>query len=273
MEAFTSQVLWDHMNALSTKLVGWEIPTYFSIFGDFPQFYLLVPTIVIFLATIHALQYFFRVKNIDLSKNPIVNWYAFFHNVFMSALSLYMFVDCIAILYRNGALNSVQSYLAFCGTPKVWGPLYDIFFYSKYLELIDTFILVFKRKHLGFLHLFHHSTTASVAYLTRYHPLWIGVWTNAFVHVLMYFHFARPVQFLRKYLTSLQIIQFLFVMSTYYYWYWYYSTITFNEFIYPYSCYIVYLVFFVDFFIKNYIYPAKKDRTGDAKKSETKKSK
>jgi len=171
----------------------------------------------------------------------------------MSLLSLYMFLDCIAKMHFAGATGSFEAYMRFGHNSDVEA-LCDIFYWSKFIELIDTLILVLKRKPLGFLHVFDQCTTASVTYQTRYQPLFMGVWTNSLVHVFMYAHFARPISFIRQYLTTMQIVQFLVVLSSYNYWYWFYSVnVPVHEVLWGNLCYTVYLVFFCEFFYHNYI--------------------
>jgi len=201
------------------------------------------------------LQYFLRSRKIDLRKSAVVNNYAFFHNVFLSILSLYMLLDCALHVYLDGGWSSIHGYLSLGFK---YPALMNVFYWSKYLELIDTVILVLRNKDPGTLQLFHHCTTGSVAYSTRYHPLWIGTWTNGLIHIFMYAHFARPVSFIRRFITTAQIIQFLIVLISFNTWFLLYSEgVVFSDIMYPNFCYLVYLYFFILFFIDNYIKPKK----------------
>lgn len=101
-----------------------------------------------------------------------------------------------------------------------------LFFLTKLIELLDTvfFVLRKKQEQITFLHVFHHSIV----------PLfcWIGIklapggpngffpLVNSFIHVLMYTYYALSTLgesikrhlWWKKYLTRLQMIQFVLVM-------------------------------------------------------------
>jgi len=258
---YDSKRLVGSMNALSTTVLGWEAPTYFSMYNGFPHLHLLGVVIPAYLLLVFSLQRYMRGSK---QISPFVVQFAFWHNSFMAILSLFMFVDCIVKMLDAGAFGSFSSFFIFDGNLAEFGPVYDLFFWSKYLELIDTFILIFRHKRPDFLHLFHHSTTASLGFVSRFQPLCLGVWTNSLVHVLMYVHFARPIRALRPAITTLQIVQFLWVLAAYFYWFQFYSTLTWVDVAYQNACYGIYLAFFMEFFYTNYI-----DRT--AKTTEGKK--
>lgn len=101
-----------------------------------------------------------------------------------------------------------------------------LFFLTKLVELVDTvfFVLRKKKEQITFLHVFHHSIV----------PLfcWVGIklapggpngffpLINSFIHVIMYSYYAlstfgpsiQPYLWWKKYLTRLQMIQFVLVM-------------------------------------------------------------
>jgi len=166
-----------------------------------------------------------------------------------------MLVDCVLKMVNAGAFSSLPANVAFEGDLETFGPLYDLFYWSKYLELIDTFVLVVKQKPLDFLHVFHHSTTGTLGFVSRFQPLCLGVYTNTFIHIGMYLHFARPVRALRPIITTLQIVQFLWVLSVYNIWIVFYSSLTLQDVAFQNGCYFVYLAFFCQFFYRNYISP------------------
>jgi len=89
-----------------------------------------------------------------------------------------------------------------------------LFVFSKYAELIDTVLLVLRRKPIIFLHWFHHWTVLATtwAYVhCRFVPgIWFGV-INACVHTLMY-HFyyraaCRVTLTYPKLITTVQLVQ------------------------------------------------------------------
>ncbi|KAF8483035.1 ELO family [Gautieria morchelliformis] len=86
----------------------------------------------------------------------------------------------------------------------------------QYLELLDTILLVLKKKPLAFLHVFHHSATALLCYTQRNgrpSVSWVPITLNRTVHVTMYYcYYATPggrTIWWKKYLTSMQITQFI----------------------------------------------------------------
>ena len=101
---------------------------------------------------------------------------------------------------------------------------YHKYYLSKYLDLIDTFIFVLTKKnsHVTFLHLYHHASVPLTGLIyMKVNPLIPGIYYfgihNSFIHCLMYSyyaisslgHWAKKYLWWKKYLTMLQIIQFL----------------------------------------------------------------
>jgi len=89
-------------------------------------------------------------------------------------------------------------------------------YYYKYLELLDTVFLAIKKKPLQFLHVYHHSATCLLCYVQlngKTSMTWAVMGLNLSVHVIMYYYYyatAGGAKFWwKKYLTSLQITQFV----------------------------------------------------------------
>ncbi|XP_067108704.1 elongation of very long chain fatty acids protein 1a [Osmerus mordax] len=101
-----------------------------------------------------------------------------------------------------------------------------LFYFSKFIELLDTvfFVLRKKRSQITFLHIFHHSfmpwtwwwgvTLTPAGGMGSFHAL-----VNAMVHVIMYFYYGlsaagpRFQKYLwwKKYMTAIQLTQFVLV--------------------------------------------------------------
>ncbi|KAG5327449.1 ELOV7 protein, partial [Pseudoatta argentina] len=97
----------------------------------------------------------------------------------------------------------------------------------KITELADTVIFIFRKKYnqISFLHVYHHTVTLFLAWITcKYAPG--GMWTfimmpNCVVHVIMYTYYLcaclgpkmqKIVAPWKKYVTRLQLIQFTIMM-------------------------------------------------------------
>ncbi|KAM9440067.1 elongation of very long chain fatty acids protein 1a isoform 1-T2 [Clarias gariepinus] len=110
-----------------------------------------------------------------------------------------------------------------------------LFYFSKYIELLDTVFFVLRKKHsqVTFLHIFHHSvlpwswwwgiTLTPAGGMGSFHAM-----VNATVHVIMYSYYGlaaagpRFQKYLwwKKYMTAIQLIQFIVVsvhISQYYF--------------------------------------------------------
>uniref|UniRef100_A0A9J7XFV8 Elongation of very long chain fatty acids protein 1 n=1 Tax=Cyprinus carpio carpio TaxID=630221 RepID=A0A9J7XFV8_CYPCA len=100
-----------------------------------------------------------------------------------------------------------------------------LFLFSKFIELMDTVFFVLRKKHsqITFLHIFHHSFMPWTWWWgVSYAPGGMGSFhamINSCVHVIMYFYYSlsaagpRFQKFLwwKKYMTAIQLIQFVLV--------------------------------------------------------------
>merc|ERR1711928_103393 len=99
------------------------------------------------------------------------------------------------------------------------------YFFSKFVDLLDTFFFVARKKysHVSALHVIHHST---LPWLSWWGPKFVGGGQAAFgpflnsgIHTLMYFYYLcaaigpwmQPYLWWKKYLTTLQLVQFVMV--------------------------------------------------------------
>lgn len=94
-----------------------------------------------------------------------------------------------------------------------------VFYVSKFYEVIDTFIILAKGKRSATLQTYHHAGAmlcmwAGIRYMSP--PIWMFVFINSFIHAMMYTYFTlsalgyRVPQGLKRFLTTLQIAQFVF---------------------------------------------------------------
>jgi len=97
---------------------------------------------------------------------------------------------------------------------QVWW--FYIFFLSKYYELLDTVIIVLKKRPLIFLHVYHHCITLVLTFVMLQNNTgaqWLAITANACVHIPMYFYYAMSSigyqPWWKKYMTEFQTVQFI----------------------------------------------------------------
>lgn len=156
------------------------------------------------------------------------------------------------------------------------------FFFSKIIELTDTvfFILRKKNNQVTFLHVYHHATMIANWWMAaKYIPVgqsfFVGM-INSSIHALMYVYYGLTAigpgmqKFLwwKKYMTSLQLIQFIAVISH----------TSYNKFVrtdcdYPflYNSIVFYytismVVLFTDFYYRTYVQHRKQPKVEPLKK-------
>jgi len=146
------------------------------------------------------------------------------HNLFCFALSLYM---CVGIV-REAIIHKYT----FWGNPynpkeKEMALLLYLFYMSKYVEFMDTIIMIMKRntRQITFLHVYHHSSISLIWWAIAHHApggeAYFSAALNSGVHVFMYaYYFLSAILrnnpkvrakylFWGKYLTQLQMFQFM----------------------------------------------------------------
>ena len=193
-------------------------------YSGFPPFNLdffpIIPiSLVIYLGTIGGLWIF--MKNRKPIETPRL---LAAHNFFLCLFSL--------VCFSGQLYEAIRTYLnyggfaVYCGT---FDDQWDIqmarwciaFYLSKYYELIDTVFLVIRKKQLTVLHVFHHALVIPISWMAVHSQIymgWITSFNNTGVHIIMYYYFAiyalghRP--WWKRYLTSLQILQFIIDIST-----------------------------------------------------------
>ncbi|ORX87731.1 GNS1/SUR4 membrane protein [Basidiobolus meristosporus CBS 931.73] len=202
------------------------------------------------------------------------------HNIFLTLVSLGLLVlileNIIPIYARGGLLYAICDRNAWTQRLEL---LYYLNYLVKYYELIDTLFLVLKKKKLEFLHYYHHSLTMVLCYsqlMGNTSVSWVPITLNLIVHVLMYYYYYRATSGARiwwkKYLTTLQITQFVLDLGFVYFCT--YTYFAFNHFPYMpnmgtcsgtigaalFGCALLssYLVLFISFFRKTYKKPAAK---------------
>ncbi|KIJ26916.1 hypothetical protein M422DRAFT_191585 [Sphaerobolus stellatus SS14] len=180
----------------------------------------VLPALAVYLAIVFSIQAFMRSRQ-AIKLNTLFQ----IHNIYLtsgSLLLLLLMVEEIGpIVWKNGLFNGM------CNSSS-WTPrlefYYMINYYIKYVELLDTVFLALKKKPLAFLHVFHHSATAMLCYTQlngRTSVSWVPIVLNLSVHVVMYYYYyataaGRKIWW-KKYLTTMQITQFIIDLFAVYY--------------------------------------------------------
>ncbi|KIJ21750.1 hypothetical protein PAXINDRAFT_165152 [Paxillus involutus ATCC 200175] len=207
------------------------------------------------------------------------------HNAFLSlgsALLLALMAEEVASVWiKSGTYDTMCNETSW--TPRLEF-YYMINYYFKYIELFDTVFLAMKKKPLAFLHVFHHSATALLCFTQlngKTSVSWVVIGLNLLVHVIMYYYYYATAGGARiwwkKYLTSMQITQFVIDLFVVYFG-------TYQHFAYarfPYFPHIAncagtesaallgcgllssYLVLFIKFYIETYKKPAGVKKLGN----------
>ncbi|KAG8192349.1 hypothetical protein JTE90_002169 [Oedothorax gibbosus] len=131
------------------------------------------------------------------------------------------FVLRTPLLIYNLSMVSASCWLLANMTRACWW-----LYISKLVEYCDTFFFVLRKKgrQINFLHVFHHASVPITAWFgVNYGPSGFSMifpTVNCFVHIWMYLYYGLSAlgpemqKYLcwKKYLTSLQLMQFLFVI-------------------------------------------------------------
>jgi len=142
-------------------------------------------SIFLYLIVIFAVQWIMKSR-----KCPEIKTLVILHNLFLSVSSLIVLVLILSIifplLYQNGLYWSICSEKVYSAGPVEL--LYYINYLLKYYELLDTVILVLRKKPLEFLHVYHHTLTLILCFTqlrANSTVQWVPISLNLFVHVLM----------------------------------------------------------------------------------------
>ncbi len=159
--------------------------------------------IAMYLPCVFIFQNLIRVKIKNLDFKTI--WFAF--NLSLSIYNWILFkTTAYILLYSLGFTETVPSHsdISLSGT----------FFLSKYVELIDTFFILFSGKRVTFLHYYHHMATLLFAWLNVVYvnnSTLYFIFMNSFIHTIMYAYYAGTcvgVKFkYKESITFLQILQ------------------------------------------------------------------
>lgn len=146
--------------------------------------------------------------------NTLLYWLSVIHNGCLVAFSAWTFVSLSQILYTDGVVFQSNYYFQ--------NPWFDtviyLFYLSKYYEFFDTFLLYLNGKTPIFLQKYHHIGAVicwHLMYVYKVDCIWIPSIVNSFVHTIMYSYYLgcllkiNQIRFIKKYITSLQLVQLI----------------------------------------------------------------
>ena len=144
-------------------------------------------------------------------------FYKTFHNIMMCFISTYMFLYGFRVYYEVKDITKSDSIYENIYSPvklqtQSFNKLQPIILCSKYLEWIDTALIILDNKKPGLLHKFHHATIVGGFYYGSYtSSYFITGFLNSFVHIIMYLYYSKILSWFdkryAKYITQMQIVQ------------------------------------------------------------------
>eukprot|EP00244_Chara_vulgaris_P012041 TRINITY_DN6199_c0_g1_i1.p1 TRINITY_DN6199_c0_g1~~TRINITY_DN6199_c0_g1_i1.p1 ORF type:complete len:434 (-),score=68.30 TRINITY_DN6199_c0_g1_i1:49-1350(-) len=218
-----------------------------------------------------------RMKHAGAKPRPKDPWplraLVLVHNLFLAILSLYMGTGILHHAWRNGYSvlgNKIRDEEA------TLGKLIYLFYVSKLYEFVDTLIMLLKRNlwQVSFLHVYHHGTISLVWWVMCYRcpggDAYFSAAMNSWIHVAMYMYYflaavlgkdekkRKKYLFWGKYLTIMQMVQFVLFMGQSVYGIRYPDTYPrgIAKLLLFYSLSL--LVFFGNFYMKKHVTPSKK---------------
>ena len=144
--------------------------------------------------------------------NTLLYWLSVIHNGCLVAFSAWTFVSLSQILYTDGVVFQSNYYFQ----NQWFDTVIYLFYLSKYYEFFDTFLLYLNGKTPIFLQKYHHIGAVicwHLMYVYKVDCIWIPSIVNSFVHMIMYSYYLgcllkiNQVRFIKKYITSLQLVQ------------------------------------------------------------------
>jgi len=183
------------------------------------KFMLMNPFHTILISVGYLITIYLGMKIMKDRKKFDLFWFSLLHNGILVMLSAYMCYESIHqalagnySLFGNGVDPSVN------GLPMarvMW-----IFYMSKPIEFIDTFIMVLKKNfhQVSFLHVYHHFSIFliwwAIVFFVPGGDSYFSAAQNSFIHVLMYsYYFLATLKISapwKYYITQLQMLQFTF---------------------------------------------------------------
>ena len=161
-------------------------------------------------------------KNVRIEPN-LLYYLSVVHNGFLVSFSAWTFLELSKIMYTDGLVFQSNYYFQ---NPEFDKVIY-LFYISKYYEFGDTFLLYLNGKTPIFLQKYHHIGAViswHLMYTYKVDMIWMASLLNSFVHTVMYSYYLGCLlkidkfRVVKKYITSLQLIQFFVLYSNFYFY-------------------------------------------------------
>jgi len=142
-----------------------------------------------------------------------------FHNLAISLASLVL-GGYLSVLLIQRWLEGFNLHEMICSPEFHHSDTVQYLYWWNYIfkiwELVDTWFLILRKKPVIFLHEYHHAATLFLTWSQlQFHSgiQWVPIVLNLWVHVIMYFYYGMAATgtyfWWKKYLTRIQITQFV----------------------------------------------------------------
>jgi len=211
----------------------------------------------------------FSLKMIMKNRQPFeLRGFLMIYNLIQVVGTFYMFYEFFTVAYlSNYSLTCEPVNYSNEELPLRMQHVHWLFFMSKLVDYIDTFVFALRKKdnQITLLHVFHHASIVPYSWVAaKYFPggqSFFGCMLNSFVHTVMYSYYGlaalgpRVQKYLwwKRYITMIQLIQFISVIIHSFVNLFQPSCSFPKGFIVAYTIYsFVLLCLFLDFYFKSY---------------------
>ncbi|CZT04288.1 probable fatty acid elongase (FEN1) [Rhynchosporium agropyri] len=227
---------WANFNKVWTSIMGYPAEDFRFVPGK-TSFSTLKETVFMIVLYVVVI---FGGRELMRNREPFkLNGLFKVHNFFLTFVSgslLVLFAEqLLPSLWKGGLYENI------CGASGWTQPLVVLYYLNylvKYIELIDTVFLMVKKKPLTFLHTYHHPATALLCYtqlIGHTSVSWVPITLNLMVHVVMYWYYFQSARGIKvswkKWITRLQITQFVIDLGFVYFASWDYFTSTYAPYL------------------------------------------
>lgn len=195
---------------------------------------------VLAMVAAYLISVLYVVPRLMLNRKPLeIKNLIRFYNAAMILINVYLIKRALILVdYGRSFFNCKGVEMDFSRVDEI-AFVTELFLLSRLADFLDTiwFVLRKKQSHVSFLHVFHHSYVPTVAYVaTRWVPVVPNAmsfpFVNSAIHVVMYAYYLlatfpsmRPHLWWKRYLTALQMMQFVAVLVYNVFGYFYFSNV------------------------------------------------